>query len=271
VTRAAVAVTDEVPFKISILEPKVPLVQNGSMNLKVVAERKPGYTAAITIIPLFNPPGVSSATSVVIPEKQTETLLPMNASPGAVARKWKIAVLGTAPVGNGPVWVSSQLATLEVAVPFVAFAVERAAAEQGKETSLFCKVQHTTPFQGPAKVRLLGLPPKVTANDVDITSETKEFAFKLGIDKTSPPGQHRSLFCQVVVMQNGEPVVHNLGGTELRIDVPLPPKANEPPKPAPAPVVAQPAAAPAKAPEKRLTRLEQLRKEQEEREKAAKK
>jgi len=246
-------------------------VQNGSMNLKVVTERKPGYKAAITILPLFNPPGVSSATSAVIPEGQNETVLPMNASPGAAVRKWKIALLGTAPVGNGPVWVSSQLATLEVAPPFVTFALERAAAEQGKETSLFCKVQHTTPFQGAAKVRLVGLPPKVTANEVEITNDTQEFAFKLGIDKTSPPGQHKNLFCQVVVVQNGEPVLHNLGGTELRIDVPLPPKANEPPKPAPAPApaAAQPAPA-AKPPEKRLTRLEQLRKEQEEREKAAK-
>jgi hypothetical protein len=271
VTRTAVAVTDAVPFKISIVEPKVPLVQNGSMNLKIVAERQPGYKAAITIIPLFNPPGVSSATSVLIPEGQNEILLPMNASAGAPARKWKIAVLGTAPVGNGPVWVSSQLATLEVAPPFVTFALERAAAEQGKETNLFCKVQHATPFTGAAKVRLLGLPPKVTANEVDITNDTKEFAFKLGIDKTSPPGQHRGLFCQMVALQNGEPVVHNLAGTELRIDVPLPPKANEPPRPPPAPMPAQPAAAPAKPPEKRLTRLEQLRKDQEEREKAAKK
>jgi hypothetical protein len=269
VTRAAVAVTEEVPFKISLVEPKVPLVQNGSMNLKVIAERKPGYTAAITVIPLFNPPGVGAATSVTIPEGQTEALLPMNAAPGAPTRKWKIAVLGTAPVGNGPVWVSSQLATLEVAPPFLTFALERAAAEQGKETSLFCKVQHATPFQGAAKVRLVGLPPKVTANEVDITNDTQEFAFKVGVDPASPPGQHKSLFCQVVVMQNGEPVLHNLGGTELRIDVPLPPKANEPPKPMPAPAAAPPAPA-AAPPEKRLTRLEQLRKEQEEREKAAK-
>ena len=52
-----------------IVEPKVPLVQNGSMNLKIVAERKPGFTAPITILPLFNPPGVGSASSVVIPDK----------------------------------------------------------------------------------------------------------------------------------------------------------------------------------------------------------
>jgi hypothetical protein len=264
--RTAVAVTDEAPFKITIVEPKAPLVQNGSMNLKITAERKPGFTAPITIVPLFNPPGVGSASSVVIPEKQNEVLLPINAAGNAQVRKWKTAVLGTATVGNGPVWVSSQLATLEVAPPYVAFTMERAASEQGKPTDIFCKIQVNTPFTGSAKVKLLGLPPKVTTPDLEITKDSKELAFKLVIDKTSPPGQHKNIFCQVVAMKDGEPVVQSAGGTELRIDVPLPPKVNAPPKPTPTPAATKPAETP-KAPEKRLTRLEQLRKEQEEREK----
>jgi Bacterial pre-peptidase C-terminal domain len=262
--RAAVAVTDEAPFKINIVEPKVPLVHNGSMNLKIVAERKQGYNEAITIVPLFNPPGVGSASSVVIPAGQNEVLFPVNANPGAPVRKWKYAVLGYANVGNGPIWVSSQLATLEIAAPYMTFTMERAAAEQGKTTEMFCKVQQTTPFAGPAKVTLLGLPPKVTAPEMQITKDTKELAFKLTIDPTSPPGQHKNIFCQVVVMQNGEPIVHNLGGSELRIDVPIAPKVAAAPPP-----MAPKQPAPQVPPMKRLTRLEQLRLEQEEREKAA--
>lgn len=267
VDRAAVAVTEEVPFQIRIVEPKAPLVQNGSMNLKVVAERKAGFTAPITIVPLFNPPGVNAAGSATIPQGQNETVLPMNAAPNAQVRKWKTAVLASATVGGGPVWVSSQLATLEVASPFVTFAMERAAGEQGKITELFCKVQHGSPFQGAAKVQLVGLPPKVTAPVLEITNETKELAFQLTIDPTSPPGQRNNVFCQVFVVQNGETVLHNVGGTQLRIDVPLPPRPNEPPKPPPQVVTKPPD--PAQPPPKRLTRLEQLRKEQEEREKTA--
>jgi hypothetical protein len=269
VNKAAVAVIDEVPFKINIVEPKVPLVHNGSMNLKIVAERKTGYKEPITIIPIFNPPGVGSASSVTIPAGQNEVLFPINANGGAPVRKWKYVVLGVANVGNGPIWVSSQLATLEITPPYVAFAMERAAAEQGKTTEMFCKVQHTTPFDGQAKVQLVGLPPKVTAPELTITKDTKEIAFKLSIDKASPAGTHKNLFCQLVIMQNGEPVLHNVGSSELRIDVPIPAKTAEAPKPAPAQVAAK--QAPAKAPEKRLTRLEKLRLEQEEREKAAKK
>ena len=263
VDRAAVAVAEEVPFKISIVEPKAPLVQNGSMNLKIVAERKAGFTAPITILPLFNPPGVSSATAVTIPAGKNETVLPMNAAPNAQARKWKTAVLGTATVGDGPVWVSSQLATIEVATPFVTFNMERVASEQGKDVDLFCKVQQNRAFEGKAKVRLLGLPTKVTAPEVEITKETKEVAFKVAVDRTSPAGQHRNLFCQVVLTQGSEPVVMNTGYSELRIDVPIPPKTGQAAvsRPQPKPQPGQPV--------KRLSRLEKLRLEQQEREKAA--
>jgi hypothetical protein len=265
--KEAVAVIDEVPFKINIVEPKVPLVQNGSMELKIVAERKKGYNEAITIVPIFNPPGVGSASSVVIPAGKNEVMFPINANGGAPVRKWKYVVLGVANVGNGPIWVSSQLANLEIAAPYLNFNMERAAAEQGKSTDLFCKVQDNTPFTGKAKVRLIGLPAKVAAPDVEITKDTKEFAFKVAADKASPAGVHKNLFCQVVITQSGEPIVHNVGSSELRIDVPIVPKKAEAPpvKAAAKPPEPKPQAA------KRLTRLEQLRLEQEEREKGAKK
>jgi hypothetical protein len=187
----------------------------------------------------------------------------MNAAGNAQARKWKTAVIAVSDAGKGPVWTSSQLATIEVAAPFVAFNMERGAVEQGKETELFCKLQHLTPFEGKAKARLMGLPVKVTAPEVEITKETKEVAFKVTTDKTSPAGIHRNLFCQVVITKNGEPIVANTGSSELRIDVPIV-KAAAPPKPA-APVAKAPAPP---APPKRMSRLEMLRKEQEEREKA---
>jgi hypothetical protein len=181
VDRYASTVTQEVPFSVRIVEPKAPLVQNGTMNLKIVAERKAGFNGPITILPLFNPPGVSSASSAAIPAGKTETTLIMNAAGNAQVRKWKTAVLATATVGDGPVWVSSQLAALDVAAPFVAFQMDRAACEQGKETELVCKVQQVTPFAGTAKVKLLNLPFKATAPDAEITKDTKEVVFKITV------------------------------------------------------------------------------------------
>ncbi|MFO0878087.1 MAG: PPC domain-containing protein [Gemmataceae bacterium] len=265
VDRLAIAVCDEVPYSIEIVEPKSPLVQNGSMPLKIIARRKPGFTAAITVYPLFNPPGVGAAPAVTIPANGNEVIMPLNAAPNAQVRKWKTAVIAVSDAGKGPMWVSSQLATIEVAAPFVAINIERAAVEQGKDTEMFCKVQQLTPFEGKAKVRLMGLPFKVLAPEMEITKDTKDFVFKVTTDKTSPAGQHRNLFCQVVIPKNGEEVVGSTGGSELRIDVPIVKTTPPPPPVKPAtPVVAQPTPA---APPKRLSRLEQLRKEQEEREK----
>ncbi|MSR32220.1 MAG: peptidase [Gemmataceae bacterium] len=270
IDRLGIALAEPAPFSIRVVEPKVPLVQNGRMNLKIAVERRDGFKGAITVYPVYNPPGIGSASAITIAENQTEGLFPINASGGAPVRKWKTAfnALGNGP--SGPMWVSSQLFTLEVAPPFFQFALERGSVEQGKTTEILCKVTQTTPFEGSAKVQLVGLPPRVVTPILEITAQTKEILFKIDTEKTAQPGQHRNLFCTAVVMKNGEEVVHQVGSTELRVDVPPPPKvvANAPTpmaKPGPMPKVE-----PAKPMEKRLSRLEKLRLEQEEREKAAK-
>ena len=266
VDKLAFAVTEESFFTIDIVEPKAPLVQNGSMQLKIVAKRSPTFKGAITILPLFNPPGVSSASSATIAPNATETTLTLNAASNAQNKKWKTAVLGVADAGKGPLWTSSQLATVEVASPFLSVTMERAAVEQGKPTAIFCKIGQLVPFEGKAKVRLLGLPVKVMTKDAEITKDTKEISFELTTDKTSPAGTHRNLFCEVSLIRNGEPVVAGSGYSELRIDVPIV-KATPPPVVTPTPVV-KPVVPVPTTPPKRLTRLELLRKEQEEREKA---
>lgn len=258
VNRLAFAVVDELPFKIEIVEPKVPLVQNGSMQLKILVHRKPGFNAAINVQFPFRPPGVSASSSITIPAGKSEGYYPLNANSRAQAKKWKVYALGSANV-NGTAWVSSQLANLEVAGPYVQFALARTAVEQGKQTEIICKVNHLRPFSGAAKVRLLGLPNKVTAPELTLTKDVKELVFPVTTDKASPAGRHRNVFCQVLVPENGEQVVHRrVGGTELRIDKPLPAPTKPKPKPKTTKVAAKKKAAkpPAK---RRLTRLEKLR------------
>jgi len=262
VAQIPVVVVDELPFTLNIVEPKAPLTRNGSMQLKVVATRKAGFDEPITLQFPFRPPGVGAASNVTIPKGQNEAFYPLNANANAEMKKWKVFVLGSANVG-GTSWVSSQLAPLEVADSFVDLELARTAVEQGKETEIICKVNMKNPFDGDAKIKLIGLPPKVTTEDISFNKESKELIFKVKTDPTSPEGRHKSLFCQVEIPMNGETVVHTTGSTELRIDKPLPPKKDEPPKPA-EPVVKKEEPKP-EAPPKRLTRLEQLRLEAQKR------
>jgi hypothetical protein len=260
VPKLAVVVTDEAPFTLQIVEPKVPLVQNGSLQLKVVAERKPEFKAPITLEIIHSAPGVSNASNVTIPEGQTEALFPLNANGNPGYGKWKMAVMGKATVNDGAVWVSSQLATLEVAPAFVQFAMNRAAGELGKTVEIVCKIDHKTPFEGTAKAHLFGLPNKATAPELEFTKDTQELSFAVAIDPQSPVGKQKGVGCQVVITQNDEPICQNVGATELRIDPASPPKPEKKADAAQAETANEKSAGKdAKAPEQRLSRLEKLR------------
>jgi hypothetical protein len=253
VRKLAVAVTDEAPFKLKIVQPKVPLVQTGSMQLKVIAERKEGFKAAINLAMPFNPPGVSSGGGTIA-EGATEATIPLNASGDAQLRKWNVCVIGSAESG-GPLWVSSQLAELEIAPPFVTGKIEMATAEQGKPAQVLCNIEQKTAFEGTAKVELLGLPPKTSSTAKEITAKDAKVIFDVKTEATSPTGQHNALFCTVTVMRSGEPMVQGIAaGGVLRIDAP-------PPAPAVA-VAPPPPAAPTTAPAAPLSRLEKLRQDQ---------
>lgn len=256
VNKLPIVVVDSVPFELEIQQPQAPIVRNGSMNLKVVVKRKEGFKGAVNVQLPFRPPGIGTTSSITIPADKNEGYYPLNAASNAQIKKWPIYVLGSSEV-NGAAWVSSQLASLEIADQFVNFEMQRTSCEQGQETQLLCKLTHLAPFEGTAKAQVLGLPNKVTTEVMEFTKDTKELIFKVKTDKTSPAGKHRNVFCQVTILKNNEPVVARAGGTELQIDVPLPPKPNTKPAPAPKKVVAQKAPEPKK--EKPLSRLEKLR------------
>ena len=260
----AMAVTQKIPFTLQIVEPKVPLVQGGQMSLKVVATREGDFKAPIKIELILNPNGVNSSREISIAEGQTEALITMNAAGNAQVKEHKIAVRGEATVGTGPVMVCSPFANLRVSEPYLKFKYEAAAVELGAETDLVVKIETPKPFEGDATVQLLGLPNKVTTTPTTLNKDAKELVFKVKAEADAAQGVNKSLFCQVVVTENGEPIIHNIGSGQIRVDKPLPPKAAA----APVAQAATPMPDQAAAPAKRLTRLEQLRLDQEQRVKA---
>ena len=155
VDQLSFAVVDELPFRLEIQQPNVPIVRNGSMQLKIVAHKKEGWDEQINVQFPFRPPGIGAASSVNIPKGKNEALYPLNANGGAPIGKWPMYAIGQANV-NGAAWVASQLATLEIAEPFVQFAMDRTATEQGKPTEFFCKITTATPFEGNGESETLG-------------------------------------------------------------------------------------------------------------------
>ncbi len=225
VDKFCVAVVQEAPFHLRLVEPKVPLVQGGAMPLQVVAERAAGFDEPVEVQMVWNPPGVSSQPEATIPKGATNVVYQLNADGGAQTRSWKIAVLGHATVNGGQVYVSSQLTELQVAPPFLSGKIETAWVNPGRNGKLTVNLQHAQPFEGKARIKLCGLPEKVRAEDKEITKEDQEVVFGLEVDGGCSPGAYRNLFCAVEVVQNGETITHNIArGGILRV---VPPKKNE--------------------------------------------
>jgi hypothetical protein len=221
VDKMAVAVAEPAPFKLKIVEPKVPLVQGGQMNLKVVAERDKEFTGPINVKLLFKPPGVEAAANVEIAAGKNEAIYPINASDGAAVRKWKLVVVGEGDK-DGKMWVSSPFTTVEVAPAFVTAKIENTKVEQGKSVNIAADLSVKSKWEGKAKVELVGLPGNATAPEKEITSSDTKIEFPVTTGKSTPIAQHKGLFLRVTIMQNGEPVVHNIGrGGILRVDGPL--------------------------------------------------
>ena len=224
----AVAVTKEAPFKLHVAQPKVPLVQGGAMELKVTAERAPGFKGPIQLRLLFTPPGVNALPTGDIAADKSVALYPLNAQPNAPLHTWKTCVIGSADV-NGEVWVSSELVDLEVAEPYLLASTKMTAVELGKTGTVTYKLEQKTPFEGKAKVRLMGLPANVTARDSEISSTDTTVSFAVSVSEKAPPGNHPTLFCSVVILKDGEPIVHNIGrGGPLRVDKPAETKTGKP-------------------------------------------
>ncbi|MFZ4575584.1 MAG: PPC domain-containing protein, partial [Phycisphaerales bacterium] len=255
--RLAVAVTEAAPFKVRLVAPTAPLVRTGGKSLRVVVERQEGFAGDVTVQMLWNPPGVTSGSSITVPGAASEGVYPLNASGDAPLKSWQVGLTARAAVGGSEVWVGSPLVELAVADAIARGTLKMAAAEQGSTALVVCDLEPVRPFEGRATVRLGGLPPNAACAPKEISSADTSIVFEVTTTDATPVGQHKSLYCDLELKAGEEIVAQRLASNGvLRIDKPAPASA---PVPAATVESVAPAAA-APAPPKPLSRLEQIRK-----------
>lgn len=260
--RMPIVVVEKPKFRCWIETPNVPIVQNGSMNLVVKCERQEGFDEEIRILFLQNPPGISSNGSAKIAKGENQGIITLNAADKASTRETMIAVRCISTHAGGEYEVVTPFVPLRVEPRYITFEFAQGAVEQGKEIPYVVKVNHTKAFEGEAVVELLGLPASATAEPLKVTKDTTELTFTIKAAETTPVGMSQNVFCRVEVPENGSFINHALGNGRLRVDKPAPPPKANPEKPAtPAPA----AVVKTDAPPKPLSRLEQLRLQQKER------
>lgn len=260
--RASIAVCEEAPFDIEIVQPKVPLVRNGAATLTAKLTRKGDFKESVRLRVLYTPPGVSASGSIQIAADQTQAEIPLTANGNAAMGTFPITVLAYArPASSsrgqrgdrgGGISVASEFVHLEVADSYFNFKFNKSVAEIGKPTVIGVGLTIKRPVEGEAQIELVGLPAGVTApqGPIKVAPDATTLSFPIEVAADAKPGQFKTLVCKATVTRPEGSIVQNQGTGEIQLDAPAP----QPTAVAAAPT--KPAAAPAAKP---LTRLEQLR------------
>lgn len=257
--RAAVAVIKAAPCTFQIVQPEVPIVRNGSMNLVVKVDRG-GLDADISIRMLYNPPGIGSSGSIKIPKGKNEASIPLTANGSAAIGKWPVIVY--ASVGGNE--IATEPVMLEIADKVFNFGFPKTSTELGASADVLVDVEVAREFSGTCEVELVGLPPGVTCEQpkLEVKNDTEQIAFPVKIGDKARVGQHKTLVVRATITDPKGVIKQTQGTGIIQIDKPLPPPVKKPAaKPAPKKEPPKPAAKPAAAPAKKkpLSRLEQLR------------
>lgn len=226
VTRLPVAVTQAVPFNVQVVEPQVPLIQRGHMDLVVQVTRDERFLQPIHVRMLWNPPGVGSGTANIPGDKASATLR-LNASCGAALGDWPLVVVATADVG-GTVQVSSLPAVLTIAQAHFDLALERVRVTQGQRSELLLRVNKRRDLTAPATVEVRGLPRGVSAPTVTLQNDATVLLIPLTASTDAALGRHGGVHVLTTIASDKGTVrfvsTHGL----LIVDAPLPPKKDDP-------------------------------------------
>lgn len=227
VDRYVMGVTDPVPFTIDIQQPKAALVRGGELPIAVKITRREGFNGPIEYSVRFVHGAVSFQPPTTIPPGETESILRLSASPGAPLGKQPLAVNARSlesdlprSMGAGDLRASSEIVPFTIAEPYVELVSQPESVRRGHRKKFVWQVKHKTPFEGTARVKLLGLPKgvSVVGGDPKLTRETQEATFELEATGEALLGQVSGLGCEVIVTVAGQEVTQRTGKGSLRID-----------------------------------------------------
>lgn len=227
VDRYIMGVSRPAPFSLEIEPPKVALVRGGGLGIPVRITRHAGFDGPVEFSVGYVAPGINTQPATIIPPGETEGILDLSASSSAALGTSPFVVIGSTInetvnpyLGAGHIRVSSEIVDLTVSEPYVELFAQAQSVRRGERKNFTWTVQHKSPFEGQAKVMLLGLPKGVTVTEPlpVITRKSKEITFTIEVTDEALLGQVTGLSCQVLVPVAGQKVSQRTGNASLRID-----------------------------------------------------
>ena len=225
--RYVLAVTEPAPFSIDVKSPPVALVRGGELAIPIKITRRAGFNEPVEFQCDWVSPGVSVQPTATIPAGENEAVLRITGESNAPLGPCPLVVTASttrddldAYLGTGRVRVSSDIATLTIAEPYVELASQPESVRRGERKKYTWTVQHKSPFEGTASVKLLGLPKgvKVVEPLPVLTKDSKEIAFEIEATGEALLGSVRGMSCEIVVQSAGQEIRQRTGSGTLRID-----------------------------------------------------
>ena len=207
--------------------PKIPLIQDGELSVKVKLHRNPGFDEPIQIVSAWNPPGVGSEPTMEIPAGASEAVYRFTAASNANPATWQTAIQArTLPpnakdvAGTGQLQVSSKFFDLTVAQPYVKLVSEPVGIRRGSGAKFVWKVSPQHPFQADASAKLAGLPKGIqVAGPMPVLKpNADELTFDLLADDYALLGQYKEISVELTFREAGQEIRQRTGAGVLRID-----------------------------------------------------
>lgn len=236
VDRFAVAVSEPAGFAVELAAPKQSLMRGSELTIPIRVVRQPGCDEPLELQCEFGPPGVGMSPSEIIPSGETQARLTLSAEAAAKlgtsplyvmvtttqARGGRADSSVTGDTGSGAerVRVSSEVIAIDVADPFVSLSTEPQSVRRGDRLKYRWVVKQMRPFEGQARVKMLGLPVGMTAVGPEpmIDKDSSEVAVEIEATDDALLGLVSDLTCDVRFTINGEEISLRTGSGKLRID-----------------------------------------------------
>jgi len=226
--RYVLAVTEPAPFSIDVEPPRASVVRGGELSIPVKIVRREGFDEPVDFQCDWVPKGLSPQPRVTIEPGQSEALLRISAAANAAIGTQPFVVTATTTqgfdagwyFGAGRVRVSTEIVTITTAEPYVELASQPDSVRRGERKRFAWSVQHKSPFEGEARVNLLGLPKGVSVVEPlpVITKDSKDVSFEIEATDEALMGSIKGIACDVIVQAAGQEIHQRSGNGTLRID-----------------------------------------------------
>lgn len=243
VDRLAMAVTDPAPFRIRLAPLATSLPRDGSLDVIIEVERDANFEGAIEVTFPFLPSWVDGPEKITIAPDAKSATYRLRAHAEVALQKWPLVAegkVGLAQVrdeatmaapgvpsfrrrgGRGGAKadqvVSTQLSTLEIAASPISGTIGELTAEPGRELTVTIPLKHDGATPEAMTASLVGLPNRVTAQNVQVSAADNSVAFKVQLAGDAPLGEFANVFCELSGTLKEQSVIYRVGrGASLRI------------------------------------------------------